>query len=100
MFTIEKINETTYDQFMKMTDGIFEHSPWIAEKAEAMKPFTSLLHLHQAMVKVVENSSPEQKLALIKAHPNLGDRVAMTTKNKKVQACRTFPLKSTTNLSP
>jgi 2-oxo-4-hydroxy-4-carboxy-5-ureidoimidazoline decarboxylase len=78
MYTIEKINETTFQQFIEITGGIFEHSPWIAEQAEGLKPFHSLYHLHQEMVNIVKNSSLEQKLALIKAHPNLGDRVAMT----------------------
>jgi 2-oxo-4-hydroxy-4-carboxy-5-ureidoimidazoline decarboxylase len=78
MYTIEKMNETTFHQFMEITGSIFEHSPWIAEQAEGLKPFHSLYHLHQEMVNIVKNSSLEQKLALIKAHPNLGDRVAMT----------------------
>jgi 2-oxo-4-hydroxy-4-carboxy-5-ureidoimidazoline decarboxylase len=85
MYSIETINQSTYDQFIEITEGIFEHSPWIAEKAEATKPFSSLHHLHQEMVNVVENSSQEQKLALIKAHPNLGDRVAMTTNSVSEQ---------------
>jgi 2-oxo-4-hydroxy-4-carboxy-5-ureidoimidazoline decarboxylase len=79
METIKQVNETTHEQFIAMMDGIFEHSPWIADKADALKPFSSLSHLHQQMVNIVENSSFEQKLALIQAHPNLGERAAMTT---------------------
>jgi 2-oxo-4-hydroxy-4-carboxy-5-ureidoimidazoline decarboxylase len=78
MYTIEQINQANHEQFAVITEGIFEHSPWIGKKAEAAKPFTSLCHLHKEMVAVVEASLPEEKLALIKAHPNLGDRVAMT----------------------
>lgn len=79
MVTIEQVNETTYEQFMALMDGIFEHSPWIAEKAQGNKPFSSLSNLYQEMVNIVENSSFEQKLALIQTHPNLGERVVMTT---------------------
>ncbi|PLS08511.1 2-oxo-4-hydroxy-4-carboxy-5-ureidoimidazoline decarboxylase [Neobacillus cucumis] len=78
MYTIKNINDTTHEQFMEIAGGVFEHSPWITEKAAGLKPFTSLYHLHQELVKIVENSSYEQKLALIKAHPNLGNRAAMT----------------------
>jgi 2-oxo-4-hydroxy-4-carboxy-5-ureidoimidazoline decarboxylase len=78
MYTIEEINQTNHQQFMEITGGIFENTPWIAEKAEAAKPFLSLEHLHQVMVQVVENASYQEKLSLIKAHPNLGDRVSMT----------------------
>lgn len=85
MYTIKQINQTTHEQFMDLTEGIFEHSVWIAEKAEAAKPFSSLLHLHQAMVDIVEQSSPEKQLDLIKIHPNLGDRVTMTTNSIEEQ---------------
>lgn len=86
MNNIKMINETSHEQYMKILEGIFEHSPWIAEKTEKAKPFSSLEHLHQAMVAVVQSSSFEQKLALIKAHPNLGDRVAMTKDSVKEQS--------------
>lgn len=79
MYTIETLNSSSSKQFIEIVGGIFEHSPWIAEKAEKSKPFTSIEQLFQKMVSIVENSSPEQKLKLINAHPNLGERVAMTT---------------------
>lgn len=85
MIEINKINQTTHEQFMEMTDGIFEHSPWIAEKAEIAKPFSSIQHLYQVMIAVVEQSSFDKKIALIKAHPNLGDRVAMTKESIQEQ---------------
>jgi 2-oxo-4-hydroxy-4-carboxy-5-ureidoimidazoline decarboxylase len=85
MYTISKINNTTHEKFIEMTGGIFEHSSWIAEKAAELKPFTSLYHLHREMVNIVESSSFDQKLALIKAHPNLGDRVAMTADSSQEQ---------------
>ncbi|MGM7724662.1 2-oxo-4-hydroxy-4-carboxy-5-ureidoimidazoline decarboxylase [Metabacillus sp. Hm71] len=79
MYTIDTLNNTSYAQFIEIIGGIFEHSPWIAEKAEKAKPFSSLEHLFQEMVNIVENSSANEKLTLIKAHPNLGERVSMTT---------------------
>jgi len=85
MITINQLNETNHDQFIEITGGIFEHSSWIAETAESAKPFSSLEHLHQKMVEIVENSSREQKLELIKAHPNLGNRAAMTADSIREQ---------------
>lgn len=78
MLTIDLLNKKNQVEFISILGEIFEHSPWIAEKAAEEKPFSSLHHLYQAMVTIVESSSMEQKLALIKAHPNLGDRVAMS----------------------
>ncbi|WP_462413258.1 2-oxo-4-hydroxy-4-carboxy-5-ureidoimidazoline decarboxylase [Neobacillus sp. Marseille-QA0830] len=85
MLTIKEINQATHEEFMAITDGIFENSPWIAEKAETAKPFVSLQHLHQEMVRIVESASTVEKLALVKAHPNLGERVAMTTHSIREQ---------------
>ncbi|MBM7655386.1 2-oxo-4-hydroxy-4-carboxy-5-ureidoimidazoline decarboxylase [Neobacillus cucumis] len=85
MYTISEINHTTSQQFLEIAGGIFEQSPWIANKAAELKPFISLYHLHQEMVKIVENSTYEQKFALIQAHPNLGERAAMTTESTQEQ---------------
>ncbi|KKI90444.1 OHCU decarboxylase [Bacillus sp. SA1-12] len=85
MNTLETLNNTSPEQFMEIVGGIFEHSPWIAEKAEKAKPYLSLEHLFQEMVIVVETSSLEQKLSLIKAHPNLGEKVSMTTESTTEQ---------------
>jgi 2-oxo-4-hydroxy-4-carboxy-5-ureidoimidazoline decarboxylase len=78
MLTIDSLNQRSNAQFIEILGEIFEHSPWIAEKAAEAKPFFSLDHLYKEMVEVVENSTKEQKLALIRAHPNLGDRVEMS----------------------
>ena len=78
MLTIDQLNDTDHVQFIEILGGIFEHSPWIPEKALGSKPFSSLNHLYKEMVNVVEAASKEQKLELIQAHPNLGDRIQMS----------------------
>lgn len=78
MLTIDQLNESNHAEFMEILGGIFERSPWIAEKAEKAKPFISFNHLYQVMIQMVENATSEQKLALIKAHPNLGEHVEMS----------------------
>lgn len=85
MHTISQINDTNLEEFMNITNGIFEHSPWIAQIAFSKKPFSSLHHLHQSMVEVVKHASNEQQLTLIKAHPNLGERIAMTIHSTEEQ---------------
>ncbi|WP_251552053.1 2-oxo-4-hydroxy-4-carboxy-5-ureidoimidazoline decarboxylase [Neobacillus muris] len=82
MYTIDQINKTSHEEFMSITEGVFEHSPWISEKAEAAKPFATLQQLHAEMVRIVENATLEEKLSLLKAHPNLGGRVDMTVQSK------------------
>jgi OHCU decarboxylase len=56
--------------------GVFEHSPWVAERAWAKQPFASLEALHDEMMTVVRRASREEQLALIRAHPELAGREA------------------------
>lgn len=51
--------------------GVFEHSPWVAERAWKEAPFRSVDELHAAMLKAVSAARPEEKLALVRAHPEL-----------------------------
>lgn len=76
--TIDELNQMPPKIFISSLGGIFEHSPWIAEIAVKLKPFASLQHLHKEMVNIVESSTPAQKLNLIRAHPNLGDKAEMS----------------------
>ena len=56
--------------------GVFEHSPWVAERAWRQGPFASLDALHAAMMRAVGDASREEQLALIRAHPELAGREA------------------------
>lgn len=57
--------------------GIFEKSPWIAEHAHAAGPFDSLTALHRAMTAIVASANDDEKLALLRAHPDLAGRAAV-----------------------
>ena len=56
--------------------GIFEHSPWVAERAWAARPFDGLDALHGAMVRAMRAGSADEKAALLRAHPELAGREA------------------------
>lgn len=62
--------------FVARLGSIFERSPWIAERAWAAHPFDSVGELHRAMLAALEAASPEEQLALIRAHPELAGREA------------------------
>lgn len=57
-------------------DGLYEHSPWVVEAALAQNSqgFHSMAALKAALALAVENSNTEQKLALIRAHPELAGK--------------------------
>jgi 2-oxo-4-hydroxy-4-carboxy-5-ureidoimidazoline decarboxylase len=65
---------------------VFEDTPAIAQIAWHARPFTSVSDLHQQMVKVVSYLSAEHELALIRAHPDLGSRLAMAEASVQEQA--------------
>jgi 2-oxo-4-hydroxy-4-carboxy-5-ureidoimidazoline decarboxylase len=71
MIALQDLNALDRASFVAALDGIFEHSPWIAEQASEGRPFADLRRLHQALVEVVQASSEEDKLRLIRAHPDL-----------------------------
>ena len=71
---------------MAALGGVFEHSPWVAEKAWIKRPFADITSLHQAMSAVVQEASLEQKLVLIRAHPDLATKASMSTSSVQEQA--------------
>ena len=70
------INRMDHDRFVAAFGAIFEHSPWVAERAHAARPFASIDALHAAMVTAVRQSSRETQLALLRAHPDLAGKEA------------------------
>jgi 2-oxo-4-hydroxy-4-carboxy-5-ureidoimidazoline decarboxylase len=58
-------------EFVARLGGVFEHSPWVAQRAYAARPFASLKELHAAMMDAVRAAGREQQLALVRAHPEL-----------------------------
>lgn len=77
--TIEQVNAADAAEAARLLDGLYEHSPWIAEQALAARPFRSLSHLKQAMADIVRQAPAEKQLALIRAHPELAGK-AMVSK--------------------
>jgi 2-oxo-4-hydroxy-4-carboxy-5-ureidoimidazoline decarboxylase len=74
--SIAQINALSTTDFVSQFGGIFEHSPWVAERASARRPFASFDAMHGAMSAEVNTASDEQKLKLIRAHPDLVGRAA------------------------
>ncbi len=78
--TLEQINTAPQNEAATLLDGLYEHSPWIAEAALAHQPFRSLAHLKHAMARIVAEAGREQQLSLLRAHPELAGK-AMVSKS-------------------
>lgn len=70
------LNATTQTEFVEALGGVFEYSPWVAEEAWSARPFADVDTLHEAMMRVVRHRNTEEKIALLRAHPELAGRVA------------------------
>ena len=77
--TLEQLNSASREEAAHLLDGLYEHSPWIAEQALNARPFTSLAHLKHAMTEVLARAGREAQLGLIRAHPELAGK-AMVSK--------------------
>lgn len=74
MILRDRSGPLTKDDFLKIYGGVYEHSPWIALAAFTSQPAHNLdtvEALHNAMKEEVEQADYDQKLALIRAHPDL-----------------------------
>ena len=76
--SLAALNTVSEDEFVKAVGPVFEHSPWIAERAWAKKPFASAENLHFQLCATVKDSGVAKQLALIRAHPDLVGRLALT----------------------
>ncbi|MBD2182024.1 2-oxo-4-hydroxy-4-carboxy-5-ureidoimidazoline decarboxylase [Planktothrix sp. FACHB-1355] len=85
-YQIAEINQLSQQDFIEVLGGIFEDSPWVAEKVYRKRPFADLSSLHQAMVGVVRNASLEEQLELIRSHPDLGSKLRMSESSVQEQA--------------
>lgn len=54
--------------------ALFEHSPWVEERADAR---LSSGDRHADLMAVVYEATPEEQLALIRAHPELAGKAAI-----------------------
>ena len=62
---------------MAALGGIFEHAPWVAERAFAARPFATVADLHAALMAAVTSAhAGVEQLAFIRGHPELAGKVA------------------------
>jgi 2-oxo-4-hydroxy-4-carboxy-5-ureidoimidazoline decarboxylase len=74
--TFSTFNAMGQAEFASILGAVFEHSPWIAERAWQSRPFFSLKNLYEVMCGIVKSAPPEAQLRLIRAHPDLAGKLA------------------------
>ena len=71
MSAIARINALGREPFVEMLGGLYEHSPWAADRAFAAAPFADEAALAAALRAAVDGANEAERLALIRAHPEL-----------------------------
>lgn len=97
--TLEQLNAAPLPEALQMLDGLYEHSPWIAERALAQRPFASLAQLKHAMTRVLDEAGMEPQLALIRAHPELAGK-AMVSQTLTAESTHEQTKAGLTNCTP
>lgn len=67
------------EEFVSRFGGIFEHSPWIAERAYELElgpAHDSAGGLHNALARMFRSASEEERLGVLTAHPDLAGKLA------------------------
>ena len=77
MTTLPDLNSCDSATFVERLRGIYEHSPWIPERAAARRPFANVTALKLALQDVVSAATLDEQLGLIRAHPELAGKAAV-----------------------
>jgi 2-oxo-4-hydroxy-4-carboxy-5-ureidoimidazoline decarboxylase len=77
--SLAQLNRLPDAEFVRVVGGIFEQSPWIASAVVARRPFASRKELLTAMISLIEDSSSDKLLELLRAHPDLAARLEEVT---------------------
>ena len=72
--SLKQLNTASAQEALQLLDGLYEHSPWIAEGALKHRPFVSWAHLKHCMAQVLQDAGREAQLGLIRAHPELAGK--------------------------
>jgi allantoate deiminase/N-carbamoyl-L-amino-acid hydrolase len=77
MTTLSSLNTLDAAAFVAALNGIYEHSPWIAERAAGRRPFATMAALKLALQEVVDSAAEAERLGLLRAHPELAGKAAI-----------------------
>ena len=79
MNMINKINELSKSEFIKVFGNIFESSSWISEELYKLKPFNTFQDLSKKIIDIFENTTKENQIKILKAHPDLASKTKISS---------------------
>ena len=85
MLKLAEVNALDPEWFTIRLRPVFEHSPWVAARTAEAGPFGSREELHAALCRTVREAHEDEKLALIRAHPDLVGEAVLTNESRAEQ---------------
>ncbi len=76
---IERPSQMSRDRFVQRFGSIFEHSPWIAERAYELElgpAHDSAVGLHNALCRMFRSATTAERMGVLVAHPDLAGKLA------------------------
>jgi 2-oxo-4-hydroxy-4-carboxy-5-ureidoimidazoline decarboxylase len=86
MVKVQQLNTIDRHHFIRVLAPIFEHSPWVAARTVGKRPFADRDELYSALRETVMKASEDEKICLIRAHPDLVGEGALTRESQSEQA--------------
>jgi 2-oxo-4-hydroxy-4-carboxy-5-ureidoimidazoline decarboxylase len=74
--TLARLNDGAGAAFVAALGGVFENAPWLAERAIAERPFATRDALLACLMDILAAATEGEKLALIRAHPDLAGKAS------------------------
>lgn len=75
----ERPSQMSRDDFTARFGGVFEHSPWVAERAHGLElgpAHDCAAGVHSALARVFRSAPDDAKMGVLRAHPDLAGKLA------------------------
>jgi 2-oxo-4-hydroxy-4-carboxy-5-ureidoimidazoline decarboxylase len=77
-YSLAEINVLPAADFVAALGDVFEHAPWVAERAAAGRPYRTVGALHDGLMQAIRGAPTATQLAFVRGHPELGGKLART----------------------
>jgi 2-oxo-4-hydroxy-4-carboxy-5-ureidoimidazoline decarboxylase len=75
-YSLDEINAMPAADFVAALGDVFEHAPWVAERAAAGRPYPTVAALHDGLMQAVHGAPVATQLAFVRGHPELAGKLA------------------------
>jgi len=76
VISLDQLNTSDRAAFVAAVGDVFEHAPWVAQRAYAARPFATVAEVHRAMMRALHSAPRDEQLAFLRGHPELAGKIA------------------------